>query len=74
MHMGDISAMGRFYDGHRGPRFARAIEKRRGIRFLTESVTSPSLAAMMQCILADMPEAKWHQYEPARGNGQFYGA
>ena len=35
-----------------------------GLRFLTETVTSPTLAAQMKQILTDFPEAKWHQYEP----------
>jgi MoCo/4Fe-4S cofactor protein with predicted Tat translocation signal len=35
-----------------------------GLRFLTETITSPSLAAQLKQILTDFPEAKWHQYEP----------
>src|SRR6266446_588341 len=35
-----------------------------GLRFLTETITSPTLAAQMKQILTDFPEAKWHQYEP----------
>ena len=36
-----------------------------GLRFLTETVTSPTLAAQLKGILAAFPQAKWHQYEPA---------
>jgi molybdopterin-containing oxidoreductase family iron-sulfur binding subunit len=35
-----------------------------GLRFLTETITSPSVAAQIKSILTDFPEAKWHQYEP----------
>jgi MoCo/4Fe-4S cofactor protein with predicted Tat translocation signal len=35
-----------------------------GIRFLTGPITSPSLAELMATILADNPQAKWHQYDP----------
>src|SRR5437868_1811183 len=35
-----------------------------GLRILTETITSPSLAAQLKQILTDFPEAKWHQYEP----------
>jgi molybdopterin-containing oxidoreductase family iron-sulfur binding subunit len=35
-----------------------------GIRILTESITSPSLAAQLRSLLNDMPEIRWHQYEP----------
>ncbi|HUE84415.1 MAG TPA: TAT-variant-translocated molybdopterin oxidoreductase [Pyrinomonadaceae bacterium] len=36
-----------------------------GLRFLTETVTSPSLGGQLQAILNQFPQAKWHQYEPA---------
>ncbi len=36
-----------------------------GLRILTESVTSPSLAAEIQKVLAAFPDAKWYQYESA---------
>jgi len=39
-------------------------KKGAGLRFLTETITSPSLAAQLKQILTDFPEAKWHQYEP----------
>ncbi len=35
-----------------------------GIRFLTETITSPTLAAQLKAILTEFPQAKWHQYEP----------
>ena len=42
-----------------------------GIRFLTESIISPSLGAQMKELLATLPQARWHQYEPAnRDNAQ----
>ena len=36
-----------------------------GLRVLTETVTSPTLAAQMKALLAAFPKAKWHQWEPA---------
>ncbi|MBI3952131.1 MAG: TAT-variant-translocated molybdopterin oxidoreductase [Acidobacteria bacterium] len=35
-----------------------------GLRVLTETVTSPTLANQVQALLAAFPAAKWHQYEP----------
>jgi len=35
-----------------------------GIRILTETVTSPTLAAQLKTFLKKYPSAKWHQYEP----------
>lgn len=36
-----------------------------GLRILTGTVTSPTLAAQIQSLLAELPKARWHQYEPA---------
>ena len=35
-----------------------------GLRILTETVTSPTLAAQIGTLLKEYPQAKWHQYEP----------
>src|SRR6266404_5139160 len=45
-----------------------------GIRFLTETVTSPTLAAQLKSILTEFPQAKWHQYEPANNDNARAGA
>ncbi|MDQ1523962.1 MAG: hypothetical protein QOE47_1886 [Pyrinomonadaceae bacterium] len=45
-----------------------------GLRFLTETVLSPTSAAQLKTILAAFPAAKWHQYEPAGTNSASLGA
>ncbi len=40
-----------------------------GIRILTETVTSPSLAASIQAFLAANSKAQWHQFEPVTRDG-----
>jgi MoCo/4Fe-4S cofactor protein with predicted Tat translocation signal len=45
-----------------------------GFRILTGIVTSPTLAAQIQSLLAAFPKAKWHQWEPAVGDGPREGA
>src|SRR5438309_2335608 len=40
-----------------------------GFRILTGIVTSPTVAAQIQSILTLFPKAKWHQWEPAVGDG-----
>ncbi len=42
--------------------------KGRGFRILTETVTSPTLAAQIETLLQTFPEARWHQYEPSLPN------
>ena len=37
----------------------------RGLRILTGTVTSPTLAGLLARLLEEMPEARWHQFEPA---------
>ncbi|MDT4965282.1 MAG: hypothetical protein QOJ64_19, partial [Acidobacteriota bacterium] len=43
--------------------------KGEGLRFLTETVTSPTLASQLRKVLTDFPAANWHQYEPAVQSG-----
>ena len=45
-----------------------------GVRILTETVTSPSLAAQIRALLVQFPEAKWHQYEPLARDSAYGGA
>src|SRR2546422_987135 len=45
-----------------------------GFRILTGMVTSPTLAAQIQSLLTLFPQAKWHQWEPAVGDGTREGA
>jgi molybdopterin-containing oxidoreductase family iron-sulfur binding subunit len=35
-----------------------------GLRILTETVTSPTLAALLEELLRKYPQARWYQYEP----------
>ncbi len=45
-----------------------------GLRFLTQNVTSPTLADQLQGILATLPEARWHRYEPVSGDAALQAA
>jgi molybdopterin-containing oxidoreductase family iron-sulfur binding subunit len=45
-----------------------------GFRILTGIVTSPTLAAQIQSLLTLFPQVKWHQWEPAVGDGTREGA
>jgi len=59
--------------------FRRRIEPLRlrngaGFRLLTETVCSPSLGDRIQAVLTALPEAVWHQYEPAGDHSARAGA
>jgi Fe-S-cluster-containing dehydrogenase component len=45
-----------------------------GFRILTGTITSPTLIQQLQYLLKLYPQAKWHQWEPARGDGGYEGA
>ena len=45
-----------------------------GVRILTETVSSPTLAAQIHKLLQQFPDAKWHQYEPCGGDSAREGA
>jgi MoCo/4Fe-4S cofactor protein with predicted Tat translocation signal len=45
-----------------------------GIRFLTETIISPTLGAQLNETLGAFPQAKWHQYEPANRDNARAGA
>jgi molybdopterin-containing oxidoreductase family iron-sulfur binding subunit len=59
--IGDWSKFLTSMDENRAELLAR---KGAGLRLLTGMVTSPSLADQIRSVLAQFPQAKWHQYEP----------
>ncbi|MEK6629295.1 MAG: TAT-variant-translocated molybdopterin oxidoreductase, partial [Acidobacteriota bacterium] len=64
-HLGDIRIWSAFLDATRKIVEAKRASQGAGLRLLTESVTSPTLARQIGEFLAEFPAAKWHQYEPA---------
>jgi MoCo/4Fe-4S cofactor protein with predicted Tat translocation signal len=46
----------------------------KGLRILTESITSPTLAAQLERLLEALPEARWHQWEPVHRDNARAGA
>jgi Fe-S-cluster-containing dehydrogenase component len=45
-----------------------------GLRILTESVTSPTLADQLHSLLERFPGARWHQYEPINRDHAYAGS
>ena len=45
-----------------------------GLRLLTPTVTSPTLAAQLRQVLEMYPEARWHQHEPVNWDNAYAGA
>ena len=45
-----------------------------GVRFLTETITSPALIDQFKRVLGELPNAKWYQYEPINNDNELAGA
>ena len=61
---GRIGSWSDFLDAMAIARQAHLRRQGAGLRILTETVTSPTLADQLHSLLAQFPAAKWHQYEP----------
>ena len=58
----------RVFASEMGDLRSQLAPKGTGVHILTETVTSPTLAAQIRKLLQQFPEAKWHQYEPCGGD------
>ena len=50
------------------------VDNGAGIRFLTETVTSPTLIEQFKQLSAELPGARWYQYEPVNNDNAIAGA
>ena len=62
---GEIRGWNTFFGALRGVMAAQKAKNGAGIRILTETVTSPTMAEQLRTIQKLYPAAKWHQWEPA---------
>ncbi|HTS61630.1 MAG TPA: TAT-variant-translocated molybdopterin oxidoreductase [Candidatus Acidoferrales bacterium] len=62
---GEIRAWGAFAGMLRDQLAQQRARNGSGIRILTETVTSPTMAAQIRAVQQLYPEAKWHQWDPA---------
>ncbi len=64
IHEGRISSYAAFLSAIADLRTNLAPTKGKGLRILTETITSPTLGWQIQELLKEFPEARWHQWEP----------
>ena len=64
-NLGEIRPWSAFLGMIRAAVTAQLPLKGAGIRILTETVNSPTLAAQIRDLLQRFPSAKWHQWDPA---------
>ena len=73
-NLGEIKTWSQFLDAAQTLALTFKGTRGEGLRILTGLVTSPTLAAQIQSLLTAFPLAKWHQWEPAVGDGAREGA
>ena len=65
---GEVSSWPAFVTAMRAARAAQGASGGAGFRILSETVGSPTLGAQVKELLARLPQARWHQWEPTSGN------
>jgi molybdopterin-containing oxidoreductase family iron-sulfur binding subunit len=73
-YLGDIRSWGALVEAVRAPLSIQKSLQGAGIRVLTPTVSSPTLADQLQSFLKVYPQAKWHVYEPANRDHVLEGA
>ena len=71
---GEISTWDAFVSALKPRLKAQRGSRGRGIRLLTETVSSPALADLMRRFLAEYPEAQWIQFEPVNDDNSRAGS
>jgi MoCo/4Fe-4S cofactor protein with predicted Tat translocation signal len=72
--MGDQRSWQSFITAIRGPLNAQKALQGAGIRILTPTISSPTLADQLRNFLKIYPQAKWHVYEPVNRDNVLEGA
>src|SRR5256885_1339203 len=73
-NMGNVSDWDTFVRGLHDPLSAQQAKKGAGLRILSQSFSSRTLADQKQQLLKKFPEAKWHFYEPVNRDNVYAGA
>jgi molybdopterin-containing oxidoreductase family iron-sulfur binding subunit len=68
-NLGEIRPWSAFLGTIRATMVSQQPLKGAGIRILSESVSSPTLAAQIRDVITRFPSAKWHQWDPASRDG-----
>jgi MoCo/4Fe-4S cofactor protein with predicted Tat translocation signal len=74
MSMGDQQSWQALLTALHGPLSAQKALQGAGIRILTPTISSPTLADQLRNFLKTYPQAKWHVYEPVNRDNVLEGA
>jgi molybdopterin-containing oxidoreductase family iron-sulfur binding subunit len=73
-YLGDVRTWGDLVNAMRGPLSVQKGLQGAGIRILTPTISSPTLAEQLRAFLKMYPGAKWHLYEPINRDRALEGA
>src|ERR1700686_1456087 len=73
-NLGNVSTWGELVNALREPLNSQKATNGAGIRILSQSFSSPTLADQKQQLLKKFPQAKWHFYEPINRDNVYEGA
>ena len=72
--LGDVRTWSDFQNALHGPLSAQKALQGAGIRILTQTISSPTMADQLRSVLKIYPQAKWHVYEPINRDNVLEGA
>ncbi len=73
-YLGDIRSWGALVEAMRAPLNIQKGLQGAGLRILTPTISSPTLADQLQSFIKANPQAKWHVYEPVNRDNVLEGA
>ncbi len=73
-YMGEIRSWSSLVQAMRSPLSIQKSLEGAGIRILTPTISSPTLADQLKSFIKAYPQAKWHVYEPANRDNVLEGA
>ncbi|MGZ4732361.1 MAG: TAT-variant-translocated molybdopterin oxidoreductase, partial [Terriglobales bacterium] len=73
-YLGDIRSWGSLVEAMHAPLLVQKGLQGAGIRILTPTISSPTLADQLQSFIKAYPQAKWHVYEPVNRDNVLAGA
>src|SRR5258707_6260467 len=74
VYMRELSAWGTFVAAIQAPLAAQTSSDGAGLRILTQTISSPTLADQLHQVISNYPQAKWHTYEPINRDNVLAGA
>src|SRR5205807_4701034 len=73
-YLGDVRSWSALVEAIRGPLNVQKTLQGAGIRILTQTISSPTLADQLRGVLKIYPQAKWHVFEPVNRDNALAGA